>query len=665
MFIRRRRSFVLAIAAVGSVLIAPSARAGKIYWVQSFEDRIGRANLDGSAPQVFPLFVSDPIAIAVDPAGGKFYFIQSFDDKVLRADLDGTNVTPVLVPPQVFDPIAIAVDSVGGKIYCAQSFDDKIIRANLDGTASEPIVAPPVSLDPVAVAVDSIAGKIYWAENPGNRIRRADLNGSNAETVVDSIFVADAVSIAVDGGNGKLYWAERSGDRIRRADTGGFNLNVMTLLDAVFVSDPVSIALDLTNARIYWAEAANSRVRRADLTGAGVLTILPLLIDPLSISVDPTPSPTPSPGAVVWNSDPLSPERTTRSLRFRVQTPVTATGTPGQDAIKVTMIDLQHPIPANLPQNPPPNLTTFDRRLNGLCVDGSHAGHHCDTNAGCRLCAGGSNANRVCTTAGDCPDGTCPAGGTCSSLAACTAAGEMNGCARWVGKPGTFYEAQGPPVSGPYKAARLQCTPFYLNWIAETASGPITVVGAEITPSSEYSVQTYAASCKGAEAGCTDVSTAVTMYTRRSGDVETPFNPPATSAQPDVTDVAQLVNKFKNVAGALGKAIAQLQPNLPDPNTNINVLDILAVVDAVRGFAYSFSGPCPCPSLSTCGNTPCANPTVCVGLPLANGGGQGATCVKTCSGGDNDGDPCIDNTHCPGGTCGAGFCRDRCGRCTP
>ena len=191
------------------------------------------------------------------------------------------------------------------------------------------------------------------------------------------------------------------------------------------------------------------------------------------------------------------------------------------------------------------------------------------------------------------------------------------------------------------------------------------MVGAEITPSSEYSVEVYGASCMGAEDGCTAVSPAVTMFTRRSGDVEQPFTPPGVTTQPDVTDIAQLVNKFKNLAGALVKAISQLQPGLPELNANINVLDILAVVDAVRGFAYSFSGPCPCPSLSTCGNTPCANPTVCVGLPLANGGGQGATCVKTCSGGDNDGDPCIDNTHCPGGTCGAGFCRDRCGRCTP
>ena len=81
------------------------------------------------------------------------------------------------------------------------------------------------------------------------------------------------------------------------------------------------------------------------------------------------------------------------------------------------------------------------------------------------------------------------------------------------------------------------------------------------------------------------------------------------------------------------------------------------------GFAYPLieSGPCPCPSTVTCG-TLCA----CDAGPAcaACGGGQ---CVKTCTGGDNDGLARRDNdprfNHCPGGTCGSGFCRDKCARC--
>ena len=337
------------------------------------------------------------------------------------------------------------------------------------------------------------------------------------------------------------------------------------------------------------------------------------------------------PPTINWDDNPLSANRTTRSLRFTVSPPVTATASPGQSAVKVTMIDLQNPVPPNLPQFPPPDFSGYE---SATCFP--------------MTCIGGTRNGLTCTVDADCLDGVCQA------------AGETNGCARWVGKPGTFLEAQDIPLGAAYRAARLQCTPFYHDW---TAEGLIAVVGAEIAPSSEYSVQTYGASCKGLEGGCTNVSVPVTMFTRRFGDVEVPFVPPNATGQPDVTDVAQLVNKFKNVTGAPVKAISQLQPNLPELNADINALDIVSVVDAVKQRAYSFSGPCPCPSTVTCGVTACSSPTIC-----ASTYGPGALCVKTCTSGDNAGDPCINDTHCPGsppGACGGGFCRDRCGRCTP
>jgi len=342
-----------------------------------------------------------------------------------------------------------------------------------------------------------------------------------------------------------------------------------------------------------------------------------------------------------------NPDATPRSLRFTIETPSAATGSGTQSAIKVTMVDLQNPNPPNLPANPPPNFSGYE---SGTCSP--------------RTCIGGSRNGLTCVLPAPTPT-DCPAPGVC------TAAVESNSCARWVGKPGTFRESQDNLGIGTYRAARLQCSPFYFDWITETATGPIAVVGGEIAPSSEYSVQAYAATCKGVEAGCADVSAAVTMYTRRSGDVELPFQgpSPAPLSQPNVTDIAQLVNKF-NIGGLL-KAVTQLQPNLLELNADINSLDIVAVVDAVKQAAYAYSGPCTCPSTVKCGpaagSVACANATICI----ANFG-NAATCVKTCVGGANDGDPCIDfSRHCPGGTsCGnagatPGYCRDRCGRCTP
>jgi hypothetical protein len=352
-----------------------------------------------------------------------------------------------------------------------------------------------------------------------------------------------------------------------------------------------------------------------DVNGNGV----PDECDPRANDIvwDPATNPIPWP-----NNNPLA---TTRSLAFKVVAP----GPPGPskvDAIKVCMVDLQNPVPPNAVQFPPQNFHAFDL---------------------------GSPAACASCTAEACPGN----------------AGGVGGCCRWVGPWVTVYESQGPPLAGPSIAARLQCTPYYWDW---KSKGPIWVVGAEIMPSSQYSVQTYASTCAGNEATCTNVSAPVTMYTRRSGDVEAPYNPPTNVPQPNAIDLAQVVNKFKSVVGAPVKCRAQLQPNLPELNADVNAIDIVSVVDAIGGKAYPYAGPCPCPSKMLCRNTPCATPAVCVALPAANGGGAGAMCVKTCVGGSADGQPCIGAAHCPGagavcrnGGASPGFCRDKCGRCGP
>ncbi len=287
----------------------------------------------------------------------------------------------------------------------------------------------------------------------------------------------------------------------------------------------------------------------------------------------------------------------TRSLSFAVPGAAAATGTLGQTAIRVTPVDLQNPNPPNAPCCPPPDFSTFE-------------------------------------------------GGTC------TAAGEANGCARWVGPPITVLEKQDNPPLGAYVGARLQCDPYYHDWDGE---GLIQVVGAELVPSSSYAVHVFAASCKGSEASCLAISSAAAIATRRAGDIAPSFNPPSPTTQPDGFDVTALVDKFKGLPGAASKAVTQLQPNVPDLNADVGALDVLAGVDAFKGAAYAYSGPCVCPSTVTCNADPCSSPATC----------SGGMCVNACIGGFDAGQPCINNTHCPGGSCGSGFCRDRCGRCKP
>jgi len=294
-----------------------------------------------------------------------------------------------------------------------------------------------------------------------------------------------------------------------------------------------------------------------------------------------------------------------RSISFSVPPPSGESGSLA--ALRVALVDLQNPNPSNVPCCPPQDFSAYES-------------------------------------------------------ATCSAAGETNGCSRWVGKPGTFLESQDLPLLDSFRGARLECTPYYHDWSSE---GLIHVFGAEILPSSTYDVAYFAAACMGNEDNCAAVSVPLRVNTSRWGDITASFNPPSATAQPDAIDLTQLVNKLKNVAGAPSKVEAQLQPNVPELNADVNALDIVVCVDAVKQLAYSFEGPCPCPSPTACGGLACPEgPAVCT--QSANPGlGAGALCVKTCTGGANDGDPCVSDLHCPDGTCGSAFCRDRCGRCTP
>lgn len=279
-----------------------------------------------------------------------------------------------------------------------------------------------------------------------------------------------------------------------------------------------------------------------------------------------------------------------------VSVPSAPTTLPGaQTAIRFWLVDLQNPNPPNVATAPPPNFSGFEM------------------------------------------------GPTCTDPA---------GCVRWVGKANTFLESQEIPEVGSFRAARLQCTPYYRDWTTEDL---VHVVGAELMPSSTYYVNVVAADCMGSEPTCSLVSPFNILTTARYGDLTLPFNPPYPVTQPDVLDVVALVDKLKSIPGALSKTFAQLQPNVPDLNSDLSVLDVVAGVDAVKGLAYPFSGPCTCPSTVTCGLTPCNTSTSC----------DGGMCVRSCLGGDNDGEPCNNDAHCPSGECGPGFCRDRCGRCSP
>ncbi len=166
----------------------------------------------------------------------------------------------------------------------------------------------------------------------------------------------------------------------------------------------------------------------------------------------------------------------------------------------------------------------------------------------------------------------------------------FEGEVRWVG-PVTEY-VDSALYGTTYRAARLQCTPYYTDW---SGVGVIHVYGTEIVPDSVYQVQAIFPDCSIDEEAC--YSQPLQVVTGRWGDLVPPYSTPGGTVQPDFSDIAAMVNKFKNSPDQVSKPIAQLAgyPNSVDPLHPIDFTEISLTVDAFRGRPYLYPGPEACP----------------------------------------------------------------------
>ena len=142
-----------------------------VYWTSN-DGRIGRANIDGTAPN--PNFITGlPSYLPGLAVNGTSIYWSSLT-AIGRANLDGTGVQSSFIAAN--HASGLAVD--GQHIYWGENEIGKIARANLDGSGVEPSFIPAPG-DPCSVAVDS--SHVYWADATGNSIGRANLNGSAVE----------------------------------------------------------------------------------------------------------------------------------------------------------------------------------------------------------------------------------------------------------------------------------------------------------------------------------------------------------------------------------------------------------------------------------------------------------------------------------------------------
>jgi hypothetical protein len=219
----------------------------------------------------------------------KVYWADQTNNKIQRANLDGSNVEDVLTSADgVNSPTGVLVDAENGKIYWSEFLTGKIRRANLDGTNIENLYSGLSS--PAGMALDTANSKLYWTENPlflgTNRIRCAEMNGGGAIQDLVTTGTNDPVDMALDLKAGKIYWTDGNNGEIRRANLDGTNA-------VVFLSGltkPQGLELDLNARMMYWASdgTITNKIQRANMDGPIVVQDLVTtgLDSPIGIELD-------------------------------------------------------------------------------------------------------------------------------------------------------------------------------------------------------------------------------------------------------------------------------------------------------------------------------------------------------------------------------------------
>jgi hypothetical protein len=185
---------------------------------------------------------------------------------------------------------------------------------------------------------------------------------------------------------------------------------------------------------------------------------------------------------------------------------------------------------------------------------------------------------------------------------------------RWAGMIGEYPEDS---FGETFFAAGMSCDAMFQDY---SVIDEFSIFGAEVMPSSAYTIQTVGEECSDSldEEEC--YSDGTPMATGRYGDVTAAFqNPFPPLTQPNAPDIGKIVDVVKQVPGAPHKTTVQLAPNVINPERAANAIDIGEGVDAVKGRAYHLFGPCPCPSAVVCspatlctGHGDCTMPAICV-----------------------------------------------------
>ncbi len=246
---------------VAAALLAGAAPAdAKIYWGNTGNATIGRAENDGTG--VLPSFLTNkPSVVGLGLTSTHLHYMRQAGSAIGRTDLSNGTDQPSFINIGVSDPYQLVTD--GRYLYWANNngppnVGKTISRSNIDGTGVRALIQLDSGSTPVGVAI--FGSKIYFSDAGRGWIGRANLDGTN----VEASFITGANrpnGIAANGTH--VFWTNTNGGTIGRAT---LDRSVVQQDFITGASSPFMVALDGTS--IFWSNSSSTTIGRAPLDGS-------------------------------------------------------------------------------------------------------------------------------------------------------------------------------------------------------------------------------------------------------------------------------------------------------------------------------------------------------------------------------------------------------------
>ena len=176
---------------------------------------------------------------------------------------------------------------------------------------------------------------------------------------------------------------------------------------------------------------------------------------------------------------------------------------------------------------------------------------------------------------------------------------KLEGDTMWVDRPTRPQGSTSPSTAVPQ--ARLTCDQVFRDWGQD---GVIEVLGEEIVPGATYTIEALDVACvqpldpdrsdRSLSPGVNPFSPGLAVSTvTRWGDIVGPTAEDGPDGNVDFLDISAVVDRFRNLPGALPTAFVDLYPEIPDEQ--IDFVDVSMVVGAFGGADYPYPGPRGCP----------------------------------------------------------------------